>query len=384
MLMEEKYFSEIGDTDINNYGYNIVTDAYARTTDGVAKVEEIIDHMKALAAKTGNHAIGPDEVTYTNLMKAWWKEGKPGYMVNVEAMLAEMESRFQLKDIVTYGTVLKALAKCGDADAGARGEAILRRMAERGIPPNRICFNPVLNVYSNEGKWQEARSILDWMEQEASNGNRTARPQARDYTTCIWAYARAGFHAEELFNDAFHLFKTVADRYNDGDHTYQPIPTTVTSIIHVLTNCRVEGKAKFAKEILGMAETMGLVNDIINFNATLRACSTESGSAEQKLEALEFAVQTYQLMRQAVGTNSATFVVLFQCCELISDPDEKVASAEDFFRECCEAGKVNNAILACFREMAPGSDLHEELKHKYVDLLVQDSTPADGEHEHTE
>ena len=156
-LFEQRQARQGRVATINNYGYNVVMNAYVQQTTCVMdskKVQQIFHRMEELAKQFQIPSLYPDKISYTTLMRAYKAEGKSGYAQKIETLLAAMESSDNDRihpDSITYSVVLDALGKCGDADAAARGEAVLRRMRDRGIAPNRICYNSMLYAYTVRG-----------------------------------------------------------------------------------------------------------------------------------------------------------------------------------------------------------------------------------------
>lgn len=373
-LLEDDFLERQGRAAINNYGYNVVMNAYVQTHEGAEKVEEIFKRMEELAERFKIPSLFPDKISYTTLMRAWKAEGKPGYAEKVENLLYSMESSEHARvhpDSVTYSVVLDVLGKCATGNDNnnnnnnnngvvARGESILRRMRERGIAPNRICYNSILYAYTVMGDPVKAKEMLEWMEQEASNGNEAVRPGGKDYSACVRAFAKKGKSDETLFQDAASLFRIVRDRYTEGDMRFQTDGSILTSLLVVLANCKVPNKAAVAKKIWQEAQEMGIVLDRINYNTLLRVCTTETGCADARFEALELAVVSFQQMRQVanVGVDSFTFYYMMCCCSiLIADEDEKEASVKEFFVICCEVGMVSFEVLSCFHRLVPDSPL---------------------------
>lgn len=361
-LMEDDFLQRSGRVTINNYGYNVVMNAYVRTSRDSGKVEEILKRMEEIAEQRQIPTLFPDKISYTTLMRAWKAEGKPGYVAKIENLLHSMESSEHVRmhpDSVTYSVVLDALGKSGDSNAGPRGEAILHRMRERGIVPNRICYNSILYAYTMMGDPVKAKEILEWMELEASNGNESIQPGGKDYSACIRAYSKKGKSDEGLFQDAVDLFHIVKDRYTQGDMRFRTDGSILTSLLVVLANCKVPNKAAVVKKVWNEAQEMDIIFDRINYNTLIRACGTETVSPEAKFEALELAVVTFQQMRQGpVGVDSFTFFYLMHCCSnLIADEDERKASIEEFFGICCEVGMVSFEVLSAFHRLVPESQL---------------------------
>jgi pentatricopeptide repeat protein len=357
--MEEQILGGTFAFEISNYPYNIVMHAFCKS-ENADKASEVFTRMKSLADSRNLRELQPDAVSYTTLMKALISEAKSGYMAKVDKLLKEMEeSRTTKPDIVIYGTVLNALSMCGEDDAGTRAETFVRRMAEMGVEPNRICYNCIINTYRELGNAAKAKEVLELMEHEGSNGNFRSKPSARDYSACISAYAAEGLPDKEHFEEAHRLFLTVADRYKAGDGHFRSSAAILTSLMDVLAKSEVTGKAKVAKDIWEIAASIDIEYDRRSYNALLKACSEEKGTPEEQLEALELAVKSFQLMRQGdSGVNSTTFVYLMQCChDLIPDETERTSAIEEFFQNCCDAGIVDEDVISHFHKFIPASAL---------------------------
>ena len=83
-LMEDDFLERNGRATINNYGYNVVMNAYVRTSKDAGKVEEIFKRMEEIAEQRQIPSLFPDKISYTTLMRAWKAERKPGYLAKVE------------------------------------------------------------------------------------------------------------------------------------------------------------------------------------------------------------------------------------------------------------------------------------------------------------
>ena len=366
-LMEQDFLERDGNATINNYAYNVVMDAFVRTSADSDKVEQILNRMMKIARDFKVSNLYPDKVSFTTLMRAWKAQGKPGNIAKIESLLHSMESSSDPNahpDLVTYCVVLDALGKSGEAYSIARGQALLTRMRERGIEPDRNCYNSILYAYTMTGNPFKARILLQWMEDEASrNGNELIRPEGLDYSTCIRAYAKKkGKKDERYFRQALSLFHVVKNRYMSGNAKFQVDGQIVTSIFDVLTHCLVPDKAKVAKSILQDAELMQIPFHTIIGNMVIRVCASETGStssAQSKTEALELAVVTFQRMKDGqIEVDSYTFCGIMSCCaNLIGNEMERDAAIEDFFQVCCEMGLVSERVVQMFRRLVPHSNL---------------------------
>jgi pentatricopeptide repeat protein len=343
--------------------------AYARTSTSATDAENIFYRMKTVAMQFDFPDLWPDNVSCTTLMRAWIHEAKPGFVTKVLGLLREMEESPNVKlhpDLVTYAVVLDALAQSGEELAGEKGEAILDQMVHRGLMPNRVCYNSVMTTYARQGDVDNAKKILEIMENEYAAGNLSSKPIARDYSSYIAALSELDSPSEENFQQSLELFMFIADRYKQGDKQFQVGGPILTSLMTLLAKTYTNDKIAIAKHVFKLAKEMNIPIDAVVYNTFLWVCSSISGSNDEKLEALELAVKSFQTMKnEGIQSDSHTFIYLMLCSRnLISDKDEQAAAIEEFFQRCCQEGLVNEAVLSHFQNFVPGSHLLLELRHK--------------------
>jgi len=79
-----------------------------------------------------------------------------GMATEVEQLLAEAEadvSELVLTDAVSYNTVIKAYAQCGDYPSAVK---VLMRMRARGLEPNNITYNSLIDAAARTGEADSA------------------------------------------------------------------------------------------------------------------------------------------------------------------------------------------------------------------------------------
>lgn len=376
--MERDFVERKGFGKLTNFPYNIMMDAYAQTGNS-RKAEYMFEHLKGVGRQMRLPYLRPDVISCSMLMKAWTNECKPGFVAKVEQLLNDMEAsddKSMHPDLFTYSIVLNALARSDASDIETRQEMVLRNMRKRGIEPNRVCFNCVMKTYAAKGNYKRSREMLLVMDRNESTS-------AADFSLCIMAYARSHHcHMEEHFREAVRLFSTVIERYKEGNVAFKSNGSMVRSIAYVLIKCNVRRKADVAKEIVAMAQETNIYIDTSTFNTIIKACSTETGDKDAKLDALQYAGATFQMMRQTqVGVDDATYWQLLQCLtNLMDNIDERNAAIEKLFFECCQAGMVSRGILSIVNRCVPDYHIFSDLVQDQ-DGVVFDCIPAEWKRE---
>lgn len=348
--------------DINNWGFNMVMDAYVKSTRDAKYVEELYHTMLDMAEEFPGTA--PDKVTYTCLMKAWIQEGKPGFYERVEELLTRMQRSPQKSskpDQVTFGVVLDGLVQSGGRGAGNRASAIFRRMLDQGVEPNRVIFNSLISIRGKEGGLEGAEELL--REMDLKPIGHQCRPSTVTFNSIIAAWARSE-RSDECFDAAMRLLEELVRRFNDGEHLCNPQEMTLTAVLSALANSSKTNKAERVKMLLEMFEQQFRVapNRII-FSSVIYVCSTESGDEISRQDALALAVSTFQKIRhKLVGTDNAAAIhgaLLDACYKLPSSEKDKERVMTEAFANICEDGHMHPSVLYIFRRAFPDSPLLE-------------------------
>jgi pentatricopeptide repeat protein len=372
--MERDFIKRQGFGKLTNYPYNIMMHAYAQTGNS-SKAEHMFEHLTDVGRQMRLPHLRPDVISCSMLMNAWTNECKPGFVAKIEQLLSDMEAsadKGMQPDVITYGIVLNALARSDDRDVEARQETVLRNMRKRGIEPNRVCFNCVMKTYAARGNFRRAREMLLNMDRKESTS-------AADFSLCIMAYAKSRHcFNEDHLRDAVRLFSIVIDRYKEGNAAFKSNGSMVRSMAYVLIKCNFQRKADVARDIMAMAQESKIDIDTSTYNAIIKACSTETGDTEAKLDALEYAGATFQMMRHTqAGVDDATYWQLLHCLiNLMDNIDERNAAIKKFFSECCQEGMVSSGILSVVHRYVPDYHIFSDLVQD-EDGVVFDCIPSE-------
>lgn len=119
----------------------------------------------------------PNTRIYTILMKGYMKQGRVDDVVRmIRAMQRELDPASH-PDIVTYTTVISALANAGAMD---RAHSVLAEMISAGVSPNRVTYNVLLKGYCQQLQLDKAKGLIREMAERAE-----IEPNAVSYNILI-------------------------------------------------------------------------------------------------------------------------------------------------------------------------------------------------------
>lgn len=371
----EALFSDEKTFDFNNYGYNLVIDAWARSTKfGRAKrAEAIIQRMQDLSAETGNESLLPDKLTYTCLMTAILTDREAGFEERCAEILSMMETGGERikPDSYTYTCMVKAYSMANKAELA---ELVLRRMEKHGIVPQAFCYNSIINAYgkcNTEGSAKKAISILEEMEKHG------VKPDIMSYAICIDALGRSNEmnrvkQAEEMF---YRCMQGAKDAPNKSILLSSPIFNALQSVYIRSDDPR---KAQMTLQVVQLMHEHNIRPTVICYNHVLSACSRvpQDASDAIKKKAFEIAARVLEVLKndKQLQPNSQSYNSLLWVCNLISDPQEKQDTVKAVFQMCCQDGFLNRKILASVKQVAGDACFYKLLgKTKgHVDITILD------------
>jgi pentatricopeptide repeat protein len=151
-----------------------------------------------------------------------------------------------------YAIAVNAWGKSGHEESVKMAESIFRRMEERGVEPNRIVYNCLMNAYALQSDPHRVSEILDQMEQVVPE-----EILPTDYNVLMAAYARQG-NAIAVEN----LVKQMVDRYNQGQSKFLPDLVSYNIILDAWAKSDSENSGSRAEMILDAIEaTEGVTPD---------------------------------------------------------------------------------------------------------------------------
>ena len=272
--------------------YNTLMDIYAKIPNA-AKAEELLQKMID-QYNSGNSHVKPDVITFNSLLFALSTSlTDEKSLEKAEELLKQMEqssdskqkkllySNFLVKpDIVSYNTVMNAIAKRSDFESANKAEKILTslikryRAGDKQSKPNNSSFNIVMNAWSKSGSKnaaERANHILDSMiEFSKEIGDDSISPDTVSFTCVIDALSRsrepdAPRRAEKLLSQMYELKNA------------PPNKVTFNSVINAWSRSAEKGAALRAEKILIQMEELGkngksgIRPDSITFSSVINA-----------------------------------------------------------------------------------------------------------------
>lgn len=349
----EGLFSEEKSFDLNNYGYNLVVDAWARSRNPgrEMKARAVIDRMVKLAAETGNKTLLPDKLTYTCLINAIIADRQKGFedrCAEILSMMVTGNDRIKA-DQIAYNSVVKAYSLARKPE---KAEMTFRRMEDAGISPNFWCYNNVLNAYAKSQSKDSAQKTIEILEKMEASG---IEPPPISYAICIDALGRSEDtirvrRAEELVERSIRKSKSSK---HQSQETVVPIFNALQS---VYIRSDEPNKVQKTLGVIKLMEENGLTPDIVSYNSVLSACSRLPPNIDEKLRrnAIEIAAKVVEFLRSdaSLSPDSQSYNSLLWVCNDISDEIEKRQTIQAVFQMCCKDGLLSRHFLGTLKQVA--------------------------------
>ena len=278
-----------------------------------ARALELLEEMKSLSS--GDHtdkdakdaqAVRPDAITYGSVIKCLARAGGRSNAERAEQLLTELEARYDesggtgtgtaddrlATNTIIYNSVLDAYASLRGGEGIDRAEALLDRMEERRaegyaggtVSPDAFTFSSLIKAWTSasapSGKKNKGKKKYDDDEKEESSSDDQRRR----------GHPSAAERAQQLL-------ERMEELHRGGDDNVRPNAVVYNSVIAAWAKSGEAGAAERAQELLArmqrLAQTSGggggddgensVRADTISFNSAIDAWarSEEYGSAER-------------------------------------------------------------------------------------------------------
>lgn len=275
--------------------YGTLMDAYARegTREAAEAVERLLRELENAFQERGDDSLQPSLIIYNTVLAAWSRV--PGGVTRCVEWLRVMPLS---PDVISYNSVLHAMARSGWPDAGDQSEAILRGMSTRSVKPN-----------------------------------------ARSYTTCIHAWSQCGQPEKALA-----LLQEMHDLYQStNDNTVRPNDVSYSTVIHAYAVSRVPHKATKAHEVFQQMIRAGVKPSRVTYNNLLN-CYASAGNQPNLMSLVQDLYQ--QMLASDEQPDQCTFGTVLKACSNLCWND---GWALMVFQEACHRGLVSRGVLQQFR-----------------------------------
>jgi pentatricopeptide repeat protein len=327
--------------------------------DAAEKAASVFHQMEHLA-DGGQENLRPRLRAYVSLLNVFARHGE---LERAERLILKMEEKSKSSDFplapntLTYNTLLNGFARHSSVKVAKRAEGILARMmaGPENIQPDSISFTTVISALTrcrDPEAGSKAEMYLEHLIRRHEAGHKNCRPTNIIYTAAINAWATC--RNSEGVQKAVELLETMK---HSRDPELAPNNRTYVAMLRVIADCYRPDKLEFVRRIIVDREHRGLSPTIDEFGEAIRACSLTRGR-----EAYLFAAELWdQMLDLSLCPNYMACVSILRACRNAGDRDDVDMAVERFYTECCHFGfGQNDGVLRMFERVAP--DLHAMLK----------------------
>ena len=263
--------------DPDTITYNIVLYGLAQSNDvgTAAEAENLLREMMMRKERTGVSLV--DTTSFNTVLYAWSREGEKKQAVTkvvdgkrrtvtppkrpvstqmaaqrAEGMLTVMEELSEAgnsrvrPDVYSYTTAIQCWAKCSDKTQTTtftdKAQAVLKRMIDRGLQPNKMTYTALINALSKAGQPKKAEYVLQQMIQSRYEADTVAFSAIIDG----WAKISSKDHPEAA-NRALQILETMKGNESRG---VGPTATTYTSVLNALAKSETRDAPDRALDLL--------------------------------------------------------------------------------------------------------------------------------------
>lgn len=218
-----------------------------------------------------------------------------------DMLLKRMKSKFpRMPTLLEYNLVLKAWSKSGHKSAGRHALAIIKSMVEDKITPDIVSYNTVLAAVARSGDSLGAESIL----QDMINNPHLPNPTKRSFTSVISSWAEQGQPGKAL------KLLDLMDQLNEEPNTF-----IYNCVLQGFVRSRDRKSTERAFALFDSMRERGLVNHV-SYNTMIHLLAFDKSKsndaverAEQLLDEME---RSLRITPNEVTYNTLLKTILFQ------------------------------------------------------------------------
>jgi hypothetical protein len=288
----------------------------------------------------GNYLLKPNQITYSQAIKAIGNSLDPNASILSEDVLRHMYSLTESKmirvppNVHNYNAVMMALQTGGTknqrASAARKAESLLNEMLHQSrlegnafTAPSVVTLGVVLRAWAESGLpdcGKHAQRVLDHSEARFDSGNSRVRPNVVCYTTVMQAWGRSSAPPYEALRKVNEILSKLERLYRETGHeSLRPNQVTYVTAMDVYSR-----KCPFEAGSMSQAlvDRMSQLHDIgLGFEKPSRMVFNKlinTWSKSPEVNAADNAERVFQRMevRYAAGDRSAKPNEVSLCCVL--------------------------------------------------------------------
>jgi len=331
--------------------------------------------------KDGDSNVMPDDVTYNSVINNIANSKSEDSPRRAIQLLEEMESSYESgliksqPDIISYNSVLNAFAKQGGYTSAKRAEEMLNKLEESfdtratNIQPDVISYNIVISAWGGDAN--KAVALLDRMRYRTNEDKAQLKPDITTYNSILNAWSQSPDRNAPV--KALGLLEIMLRLHEGGDTSAKPDVQSFTTVINAFSKSKFPRKARQTRDLLKRMKSLNdkgqlkMRPNVFVYAAVLNACAYTFGRSEEKEEALQVAIETYDELQASteIETNHVAYGSFIRVCRrLISDESERDEHITRVFRQCCNDGQVGDYVLKQLRAVP---SLYKSLLQEYID-----------------
>ncbi|KAK4734832.1 hypothetical protein R3W88_009093 [Solanum pinnatisectum] len=263
-------------------------------------------NQEALAVEIfmrAEQSIGNTVQVYNSMMGVYARNGR---FSRVQQLLELMHERGLEPDLVSFNTLINARLKSGPMTPNLAIE-LLDEVRSSGIQPDIITYNTLISACSRESNVEEAVKVFNDME------SHRCQPDLWTYNAMISVFGRCGMDGEaaRLFNEL-------------EANGFYPDAVTYNSLLHAFAR---QGHIEKVKEICEEMVNMGFWKDEMTYNTIIDMYGKQGRN--------DLALQVYNdMMSSGRSPDVITYTILIDSL----GKDNKMAEASKVMSEMLNAG----------------------------------------------
>ena len=278
-----------------------------RTSDLLKTTEYCITGSDPVDHNLGRH-MKIEKKTFHFLMDGWALSGAPDAIEQSKQLLERLEQLgnfYRLSsgtnknlqpDVRSYTKFINTISRNGDMNAGHEAEEVLMKMKDlyqqhvnsnpelaSSIKPNSYTFTAVIQAHCNANTYESAERAVELTERmvdKYQRGDPDVTPTYKAFNHAIRAFGKHG-QAER----AEEIFARMVSLYESGIPEAKPRIINYNALISAWANCKWEGSAQRAEQVLDRMQADNIEPTTVSYNAVLDAFA-KSGDAAEKAEEL--------------------------------------------------------------------------------------------------
>ena len=266
---------------------NTVLNAYARSTLAV-ETEKLLWEFYDLYEQNPSTNPQPDVVSFSTVLKALAKSRNPKAPERAEALLSKMQELHQSglelckPDVVAYASVIECWGKSKRNDSPERAERLLRQMQEIArasdpdIEPDTVCWNSTINAWAEVGRGERAEALFDEMLTNYIEEKQSAAvPNAITFSAVLSAWAKTRSHSEAPTRAEL-ILQRMKQLHQSGVLDVKPNVITYSIMLNCLAYAKRRSAAEKAESILRemrSSKDEDVHPNVVAYNSVIKAWS---------------------------------------------------------------------------------------------------------------